>query len=232
MLQQTTFALFTTENKEATFCDWLQAKSAENWKQATQHPFTIAVGNGTVSDDAYRRYLIEDYAFVVDLASALGYLVAKAPTMEAKGVLSAFLAQLTSAENDYFLRSFEALGLSKETYENAVANDTTRSIAATLLSAAGKGKYEDGLACLLCAEWVYMDWCTREGTKPRPDQFWLAEWIDLHDNPAFLQFVGWLKAEMNRVGPALPAWRQREVQERFSRMCELEAAFFDAVSKD
>ncbi|OKL43912.1 TenA family protein [Pseudovibrio exalbescens] len=232
MLSETTFADYQAQSANASFSDWLVLSAGASWLNAINHPFTQAVGDDTISDADYARYLLEDYSFIKDLASSLGYLVAKAPTMEAKGVLAAFLAQLTSSENDYFIRSFAALGIDEQTYQGAGQGEVTRATAATLLSAAGKAKYEDGLACLLCAEWVYREWCTREARKPRPERFYLAEWIELHDNPAFLRFVDWLRAEVDRVGAILPEWRQREVRERFVRMCELEAAFFSAVSPE
>ncbi|MTI16812.1 transcriptional regulator [Rhodobacteraceae bacterium RKSG542] len=229
MLQEITYALYVSQNKGATFCDWLIARSQVEWDRARFHPFTEAVGDGTVSDAAYRRYLIEDYSFIVDLASALGFLVAKAPAMKSKAVLADFLAKLTSTENDYFLRSFEALGVPAETYESADANKVTRAVAATLLATSGKQKYEDGLVCLLCAEWLYLDWCSREAVKPRPDAFYLSEWLDLHVGDYFEGFVAALKDEMNELGPQLPERRQREVLGHFQRMCQLEGDFFEAA---
>jgi hypothetical protein len=51
------------------------------------------------------------------------------------------------------------------------------------------------------AEWLYLDWASR-APKPLPDNFVHAEWITLHDNPDFRGFVDFLRAELDRVGPA------------------------------
>ena len=177
--------------------------------------------------DAYARYLIEDYAFIIDLASVLGYLVAKAPTMAAKARLSTFLAALTSSENDYFLRSFEALGVPEDVYGNSVQSPVTQAFANLMLTSADQGGYAEGLACLLCAEWVYLTWGEREAHKPRPRHFYLAEWIDLHAGPNFEGFVNWLREEMDHIGQALAPVDQHRVAECFEKMCTLEVAFFD-----
>ncbi|EAV41979.1 transcriptional regulator putative [Roseibium aggregatum IAM 12614] len=223
------FADFLDRSPSGRFTDWLAARAEPYWSEATGHPFTVAIGNGAMPEAAYARYLIEDYTFVTDLASTLGYLVAKAPGMPAKSRLAGFLALLTSEENDYFLRSFEALGVEPQVYESAAQGPVTRAFSQLMLESSGQGSYAQGLACLLCAEWCYLTWGVREARKPRPDAFYLAEWIDLHAVPDFEAFVNWIRAEMDRIGPALTELEQANVADLFRRMSKLEAAFFETA---
>jgi thiaminase/transcriptional activator TenA len=223
------FADFLDRFPGKCFTDWLAARAEPCWSEATGHPFTVAIGDGTMPEAAYARYLIEDYTFVTDLASTLGYLVAKAPGMPAKSRLSGFLALLTSEENDYFLRSFEALGVEPQVYETAAQGPVTRAFSQLMLRSSGQGSYAEGLACLLCAEWSYLIWGLREARKPPPDAFYLAEWIDLHAVHGFEAFVNWIRAEMDRIGPALPEAEQLRVADLFRRMSKLEAAFFETA---
>ncbi len=223
------FQAFQAANPGARFTDWLAAKAEPHWSNATSHPFTEAIGSGTMPEDAYRRYLIEDYTFITDLASTLGYLVAKAPGMRSKSKLSGFLALLTSEENDYFVRSFYALSVAPDVYESAAQGPVTRAFAELLLSSSGKGTYAEGLTCLLCAEWCYLIWGQREASKKRPDQFYLAEWIDLHAVAGFEIFVNWIREEMDTIGPALSVEDQNQAAYLFSRMSALEFAFFEAA---
>lgn len=213
----------------ARFSDWLVSCTGSSWAAATEHAFTRAIGDDAMPDAAYVRYLIEDYTFITDLASTLGYLVAKAPTMRSKSRLSAFLALLTSEENNYFERSFAALKVPESVYRTAAQGPVTREFSRLLLNSSGKGTYAEGLACLLCAEWVYLTWGLREAKKPRPKAFYLAEWIDLHAVQGFQDFVNWLREEMDEVGSSLNEAQQQQVAQRFQEMCRLEVSFFDAV---
>ncbi|WP_303361285.1 hypothetical protein [Paracoccus sp. (in: a-proteobacteria)] len=52
-----------------------------------------------------------------------------------------------------------------------------------------------------------------------------AEWITLHDNPDFRDFVAFLRQEPDRVGPGDPD----TCRYFFGRAVALEAAFFDAA---
>ena len=223
------FTDFLDRSPDGSFTDWLAARAEPYWSDATSHAFTVAIGDGTMPEAAYVRYLIEDYTFVTDLASTLGYLVAKAPGMPAKSRLSGFLALLTSDENDYFLRSFETLGVAPHVYETAAQGPVTRAFSQLLLESSGQGSYADGLACLLCAEWCYLTWGQREAGKPRPDAFYLAEWIDLHAVPGFEAFVNWIRAEMDRIGPTLTEAEQARVADLFRQMSKLEVAFFETA---
>jgi len=223
------FQDFVTTAPGVRFTDWLAARAEPHWSIACAHDFTVAIGDGSMPPEAYARYLIEDYTFITDLASTLGYLVAKAPSMQAKARLSGFLALLTSEENDYFLRSFEALGVAPEIYETAAQGRVTRMFSDLLLTSAGKGTYEEGLTCLLCAEWCYLTWGLREARKPRPNAFYLAEWVDLHAVDGFQDFVGWIRSELDRLGPVLSPDRQETLAEHFRRMSALEVAFFEVA---
>ncbi|WP_269585225.1 TenA family protein [Roseibium sp. Sym1] len=223
------FRDFLAADPGARFTDWLAARAEPYWSDAANHVFTQAIGDGSVPEEAYARYLIEDYTFITDLASTIGFLVAKAPAMRSKSRLSGFLALLTSEENDYFLRSFKALGVDPEVYEAAAQGPVTRAFAELLLTASGKGRYTEGLACLLCAEWCYLTWGLREAQKPRPHAFYLAEWIDLHAVAGFQEFVGWLREEMDSLGPALSPEEQEEAAICFRKMSALEVAFFETA---
>lgn len=92
--------------------DTLKQSVQSDWDIATDHPFCKALANGTLPLDKIRWYLVQDYKFVDQFVRLLATAIAHAPTL-ADGVPAAqFLGLVTSTENTYFLRSFEALGVS------------------------------------------------------------------------------------------------------------------------
>lgn len=211
-----------------TFTDRLRAAAEPHWTQATNHRFTREMGAGTIDRGVYARYLVQDYAFIDTFVSLLGHAVALAPSMVEKRPFAQFLAALTSEENDYFLRSFEALAVPPEVWRNPPALPVTQRLMEELRGAGACGSYAEILAVLLAAEWSYLTWAKALGDR-RPEAFWLSEWIDLHAVPQFDAFVTWLKQETDRIGAAAPPQVQARMAARFTRMMELEAAFFDAA---
>jgi len=152
-----TFDAYATDRTDARFTDWLRARSEPDWTDAVEHRFVHELADGTVDDAVFRRYLVQDYAFVWTLTGVFGYAVGQAPTMDAKASLTGFLGTLTDEENDYFERSFDALGVSPDERTDPVPADATEAFEDLLTRAALEGEYEETLAVLVPAEWIYPD---------------------------------------------------------------------------
>ena len=230
-----TYTDYATDRADPRFTDWLRARSGESWASATDHQFTRELHADTLDDDVFERYLLQDYAFLETLVGAFGHAVGDAPTMAAKSRLTAFLGTLTADENDYFERSFDALGVPESAYADPELTETTAAFRDLLLRAAHSGDYAETLAVLVPAEWVYLDWATGQnaaGPDDSPDRFYLDEWIQLHAVPEFEAFVGWLRAELDREGAAASERRQARLAELFSRTVTLEVAFFDSAYEE
>ncbi|MDX1401822.1 MAG: TenA family protein [Kiloniellales bacterium] len=206
----------------------MRKAAGNSWQRAIDHAFTRELAEDILPEERYREYLIQDYAFIDVLARVLGFAIAQAPDMPPKSRLSAFLAAVTSEENDYFLRSFEALGVSKSDWQDAKLTGVMRDLADLMLPAARDQGYEGALAVLLPAEWIYLTWATAQAGK-RPSRFYYREWIDLHASPEFEAFVSWLRDETDRTAAALPDDRRVVMQDLFLHMVDLESAFFDEV---
>jgi len=60
-----------------------------------------------------------------------------------------------------------------------VPADATEAFEDLLTRAALEGEYEETLAVLVPAEWIYLTWAT--AASGVPEEFYLREWIELHD---------------------------------------------------
>ncbi len=74
--------------------------SDELWASATRHPFLNAVRDGTITDEAFDRWLEQDAIFVADLLKFQARLLARSPR-PAQAVLVSGCAALVS-ELDWF----------------------------------------------------------------------------------------------------------------------------------
>jgi len=213
--------------EEARFTDWLRERAQPAWSRATDHRFTDQVRAGTVDDDVFARYLVQDYAFLSTLVGTFGHALGAAPTMAEKSRLADFLGTLTDEENDYFQRSFEALSVPEPVWTDPELTPTTRAFE-DLLVRVGQEGYAEALAVLVPAEWVYLAWA-KPAPDERPEQFYLDEWITLHAVEEFASFVGWLRAELDREGAAASERRQAHLAALFERAVDLEVAFFESA---
>lgn len=206
------------------FTETLRRVSEPTWSQAVRHRFVAELCAGTIADRVMAGYLIQDHRFLDSFLTLLGAAIATADSFEARLRFGRFVGMVSGEENTYFLRAFEALGVSAT--ERAETPDTppTAGFKAIMREAAATRSYAAALAVLNVAEWLYLDWAM-QAPQPLPANFVHAEWITLHDNPDFRDFVAFLRAELDRVGPADAAVSR----DFFLRAVALERAFFDAA---
>jgi len=202
-------------------------RAASAWDDAVGHAFVDELAAGTLDDAVFRDYLERDYAFVETLASHLGHAVADAPDMARKRRFADFLATVVGPEDDYFVRSFDALpgpALADARIESGNVGDAFADLFA---HAASIGGYAETLAVLVPVEWVYLDWAS--GIESDSEAFYHREWIELHDNEEFRALVAWLREELDRELDDANDRERERVERFFTRAVDLEVAFFDAA---
>ena len=206
------------------FTDELREAAEPAWSAAVDHRFVEEIRDGTIDDAVFRRYLIQDYAFVGSLVGLVGAAVATAPTMDAKASLDDFLGVLTDEEDDYFERAFDVLDVPATDRTDPERARVTAAFDDLVHRAAGEG-YPEALAVLVPAEWIYLTWAS--SIERDLDRFYLQEWVDLHATPGFEATVDFLRSELDEGAEDLSAVQQERVERHFQRTVDLEVAFFD-----
>ena len=95
------------------FTETLRAASEAVWSHAVQHRFVNELIAGTVPDAVMARYLIQDHRFLDSFLILLGAALASADTFAARLRFGRFIGMVSAEENTYFLRAFEALGVTE-----------------------------------------------------------------------------------------------------------------------
>jgi thiaminase/transcriptional activator TenA len=209
------------------FTETLRAASKPGWSDTVGHRFVKELFAGAVPDAVMARYLIQDHRFLDSFLTLLGVALATADTFEARLRFGRFIGMVSSEENTYFLRAFEVLGVTEDMRAADPDAQPTAGFKAIMREAADTRSYAAALSVLVVAEWLYLDWASR-APQPLPDNFVHAEWINLHDNPNFRGFVDFLRAELDRVGPA----HADLCRDFFHRAVALELSFFEAAYAD
>jgi thiaminase/transcriptional activator TenA len=209
------------------FTETLRAASEPSWSNAVGHRFVKELFAGAVPDAVMARYLIQDHRFLDSFLTLLGAALASADTFVAKLRFGRFIGAVAGEENTYFVRAFEALGITQDRRAADPDTSPTAGFKAIMREAAQTRSYAAALSVLAVTEWLYLDWASR-APKPLPQNFVHREWIALHDNPALRGFVDFLRAELDRVGPV----DEDLCRNFFRRAVALELAFFDAAFDD
>ncbi|MEQ5803010.1 TenA family protein [Halomonas sp. H10-9-1] len=228
MTTRTEWSAWAAERKTASITDWLRELSEPDWSATVNHALFDALAEGRLSGDDFAAYMVQDYGFVDPFTALIGHAIGRAPGMEDRVVLGQFMGMLTSDENSTFQRTFEAFGVPAATREAPDYLPETQAFQALLREIGAGGDYAEVLAALVVTEWIYLEWALRitraAGLHPL-----VEEWIDLHDNPAFQDFVAWLRRRLDEAAAGLDDAAFTRMAECFRETVARERAFHDAV---
>ncbi|GAA0390063.1 TenA family protein [Microbispora corallina] len=213
-----------TTAAEPRFSEWLRLSSEPDWTEVVTHPFASAIVRGDA--DMY-RYLVQDFQFVDAFTALLGAAVAAANSFGSRVAVGRFLGMtVADTEAGYFARALAALGGEPDPVPPEPVTEEFRS----LMDEVRRGQEYPLIVAVLCvAEWSYLGWASRV-REPLPDDFVYREWIDLHSGPEFEGWVGFLRRELDRLGPGLDEAGQGRVLDVFRRATRLERRFFDMAA--
>jgi len=201
----------------STISETLKLQNEANWKAATEHDFCRDLANGSLPSAVMANY------FVRLAASA----IAHAPSLADSAPLSQFLALITSTENTYFLRSFEALGVSDSQWQSAELWSETKDFQQLMKEAATSGSYVSMIAVLVVAEWSYLSWATPYHPPSDDLPFYYSEWIELHAGEGFEAVVSYLRTQLDSAWRDANKMEQDKAATLFAEAVRLERAFFD-----
>src|SRR5207302_5541076 len=150
------------------FTETLRAASEPGWSHAVGHRFVKELFAGAVPDAVMARYLIQDHRFLDSFLTLLGATLASADTFEARVRSGRFIGMVSGEENTYFLRAFEALGVTE--VRRAADPDTQPTAGFKAIMREAAQTHAAALSVLVVAEWLYLDWASR-APKPLSDNF-------------------------------------------------------------
>lgn len=129
----------------------LRLAALPEWRAYVEHPFVRGLGDGTLDEACFRRYLVQDYLFLIHFARAYGLAAFKADDLEDIRGAAAGLAAIVDREMALHVSYCRRWGLQ----ETAMA--ATPEAAATL--AYTRFVLERGLAGDALDLWVALSPC-------------------------------------------------------------------------
>ena len=117
----------------------LVAGSGHDWHRYTRHEFVLALARGDLPEAAFRRYLVQDYLFLLHFARAWGLAIYKSDTLAEMRRAQALVAATLDVEIGLHVQYCRGWGLSEAAM--AAAREALETIAYT------RFVLDRGLAC-------------------------------------------------------------------------------------
>lgn len=193
------------------------------WGEMLAHPLLRGMRDGTIDDEAFVRWMRQDYLFVSAAIPFLAALIPRGPASHWQPLARAVGA--LEREIRLFEEQAEDLGVE---LKGAVPSETVHAFNQFLLATAQTSSYEEAFAVLYAAHRATHESFkyVRSGLAPdSPVGPFVKNWAGRE----FGFYLGYLERELDGLATeASPALRAA-MAETFERVIRYEIAFFDAA---
>ncbi len=203
------------------FHEALVASVQPLWERTVTHPFLAAVADGTLPDEAFATWLVQDYFYVRELVPFMGVLIAKAPEAWRPQLAEALV--VFNRELALFRQQAEALGVSFKGHEMA---PTCHAYVHYMLATAYAGSFAEAFTVHYAAERAYLDaWSWARERQQQPSR-WQA-FIDNWSSDAFRSYVAWLGERLDELADRASPTEREAMRRAFHVTVRYEYLFWE-----
>ena len=213
----------------AAFDAWRRAAGAE-WEAYVHHPFVAGLGDGSLPKEAFLRYLVQDYVFLIHFSRAWALAVVKSDTLAEMKMAAGVVDGLVNHEMQLHVTTCGEAGITEAELEAAEEHPANLAYTRYVLEAGQAGDLADLLAALAPCVLGYGEIGARLGAQGARGPY--ADWIETYageEYQALARETGALidAALERRIGApfaASPRWTR--LTHRFVTATRLEQGFW------
>lgn len=199
------------------------------WAGYHTHPFVQGIADGTLDQNKFRYYMIQDYLYLIDYAKVFAEGVCKAQDMQTMALFAQYVHQILDGEMDIHKGYMARLHIPMSEVEQTPAALDNLSYTSYMLRVAYEGDAADVTAAILsCA--VSYEAIGKEIVRTHPDAVnhpFYGEWVRGYSAPEYADANRILEDLMNRLTEGASEERLAKLTEIFVRCSRYEGAFWD-----
>ncbi len=212
---------------EATLFQRLRADAGGHWQNYVQHPFVLALGDGSLPREKFERFLVQDYLFLIQYARAYLLLAYKLDEPEDMRAALDTAELLLNSEMPLHVQYCAGWGITEA--QMAAAPQSLELLAYTryVLEVGHAGDALDLLVALSPCIAGYAEIGAMLAPHMQPENLYAA-WIEAYSGLDYTAQVNAALAMLERVGKARgAASRYSKLTEIFVTATKCEAAFWE-----
>jgi thiaminase (transcriptional activator TenA) len=212
-----------------TVFERLKAAAAAPWKAYTEHAFVETLADASLPEACFRRYLTQDYLFLIHFARAYGLAVFKADTLADIRHAAAGLSAMVDQEMGLHVAYCRRWGLEEADMAAAPEADATIAYTRFVLERGLAGDLLDLYVALAPCVVGYAEIGRRLKAAPatRREGNPYADWIEMYASPEYQEVAAAHIVQIDRLmdrrgGPG----RMPSLEVVFRQATRLEVAFW------
>ena len=201
----------------------------EIWAGYHEHPFVKGIGDGTLDQEKFKYYMIQDYLYLIDYTKVFAIGVAKAKDLSVMKLFAASTHNILDGEMDIHHTYMKRLGITQEDVEKTPVSLDNRSYTSYMLRAAYEGGEAEVMAAILSCALSYEAIAKQIMLKnPKADQHpFYGEWVRGYASDAYHEENERLISLMDRLASDDTKAQIDHLIDIFTACSRYEMAFWD-----
>lgn len=199
------------------------------WAGYHTHPFVQGLKDGTLDVKKFRRYIIQDYWYLMEYTKVFAVGVAKSQSVEVMKLFAKYIQAILDGEVDVHNGYMGMLGISREELEQTPIAQDNRSYTAYMLSVAYKGGEAEVLTAIFSCAYSYEVIARRivAENPSAPDHPLYGRWVRGYITERYTNNNVVLKEMLDRLTADYTEAQLRCLEEIFTACSRYEASFWD-----
>lgn len=208
--------------------DRLYEAAKEIWDGYLTQPFVQELGNGTLSEERFRFYMVQDYRYLLQYAKVFAMGVIKTEDERLMIRFSYMVHDTLDGEMNIHKAYMSRLGITEEEVAATKSALANQSYTSYMLDEAYKGGPLEILVAVLSCAWSYQMIGEHHKTIPGALEHPLyGEWVQGYSSKEYCDTTQEIIDLVNELGAGITPEKEAHLKEIFVNCSRYEQAFWD-----
>ena len=210
------------------FTNELWRSIATIYNEILAHPFVRGLTDGTLTEERFRFYVLQDALYLREYARALSLTGVRSPDESTLVMFNEHSAGAIMVERSLHESFLETLEVTQEEADRTAPTPTTLAYTSYLLRTASLGDYPEVLGAVLPCYWIYWEVGKALLERGSPNALY-KRWIDTYGGEEFGVLVEAVLDLTDRVCEDLNSSQKARVRDAFVITSRYEWMFWNAA---
>jgi thiaminase/transcriptional activator TenA len=211
-----------------SFSNHLRKLTVSIWDAQLSHPFVVALGDGTLPEQKFQYYILQDARFLGDLSRVFAAGALRAPDSDSALRFAKLAEETITVERSLHENYGKRWNLTPKQMTSVPMAPTNYAYTRHKLTVAGSGTAAEVTVVALPCAWVY---CVvgrhllRKGPPPKNHPY--RDWLMLYASPDFAEVQVWMRKKVDQWAKTAGKEELRRMEESFIISSRYEWMFWE-----
>ncbi len=199
------------------------------WQQYHTHPFVLGIQYGTLCQEKFRHYILQDYWYLVDYAKTFALGVAKAKSLETTQLFSGYIYALTNSEMDIHRGYMGRLSITQKELDTTAPTLENLSYTSFMLRCGYEGGEAEILTAIMACAYSY-EVIAKHMVEANPicvEHPFYGDWVKGYASDRYAQENQTLMSMLNRLTVHYDQAQLAHLEHIFVSCSQYELAFWN-----